>query len=138
MSYQSDIEIENIVRGFESCETDKEQFKHRDHLVLAVWYVEKFGSEAALDRMRSSLLRFLDHHGVDKKKYNETITVFWLDMVAQKLNVLGPDVSLVDKCNEVGDSMDSNLALEYYSPERLWSDEARVKFIEPDLQNLAV
>jgi hypothetical protein len=101
MSYQSDIEIENIVRGFESCETDKDKFKHRDHLVVAVWYVEKLGREAALDQMRSSLLRFLDHHGVDKKKYSETITVYWIGKVAEKLNELGPSVSLVEKCNTV-------------------------------------
>ena len=101
MSYQSDIEIENIVRGFESCETDKDQFKHRDHLVVAVWYVEKLGTEGALDQMRASLLRFLDHHGVDKKKYSETITVYWIGKVAEKLNELGPSVSLVDKCNSV-------------------------------------
>lgn len=101
MSYQSDIEIENVVRGFESCETDKEQFKHRDHLVVAVWYVEKLGREAALDQMRSSLLRFLDHHGVDKKKYSEPVTVFWIDKIAGKLNELGAEVSLVEKCNRI-------------------------------------
>ena len=104
MSYQSDIEIENVVRGFESCETDKDQFKHRHHLVVAVWYVEKFGKEAALDRMRSSLMRFLSHHRVDQGKYSETITVFWIDRIAGKLNELGPDVSLVDKCNTVLDT----------------------------------
>lgn len=106
MSYESDIEIENVVRGFESCVTGKEQFKHRDHLLVAVWYVEKLGREAALDRMRSSLLRFLDHHGVDKGKYRETVTVFWLDKVAGKLNELGSEVSFVEKCNRIVNSGD--------------------------------
>ena len=104
MSYESDAEIENIVRGFESCETDKEQFKHRHHVVVAVWYVEKLGREAALDRMRSSLMRFLDHHRVDKGKYSETVTVFWIDKISQKLSELGPEVSLVEKCNTVLDT----------------------------------
>jgi len=101
MSYQSDIEIQNVVRGFESCETDKNEFKHRHHLVVAVWYVETLGRQAALDRMRSGLRRFIDHHGVDKAKYSETVTVLWIDKIAQKLNELGPDVSLVEKCNTV-------------------------------------
>src|ERR1044072_3667741 len=99
--YQSDTEIENVVRGFETCETGKDDFKHRDHLVVAVWYVQTLGREAALTRMRSGLLRFLNHHGVDQKKYSETVTVFWIDKIVEKLNELGPDVSLVEKCNTI-------------------------------------
>jgi hypothetical protein len=99
--YQSEAEIENVVRAFEACEIGKDDFKHRDHLVVAVWYVQTLGREAALTRMRSGLLRFLDHHGVDQKKYSETVTVFWIDKIAEKLNELGPDVSLVEKCNRI-------------------------------------
>ena len=106
MSYQSDIEIEKVVRGFESCETGKDQFKHRDHLTVAVWYVEKLGREAALDQMRASLLRFLDHHGVDKKKYSEKVTVYWIGKVAERLSELGAGVSLVEKCNSIVNAKD--------------------------------
>lgn len=99
--YQSEIEIENVVHAFETCEIGKDDFKHRDHLVVATWYVQTLGREAALTRMRSGLLRFLDHHGVDQKKYSETVTVFWIDKIAEKLNELGPDVSLIEKCNVI-------------------------------------
>lgn len=106
MSYQSNSDIENVVRGFETCETGKDAFNHRDHLVVAVWYVETVGREAAVERMRSSLLRFLDHHGVDTKKYSETITLFWISKVADKLNELGRHMSLVEKCNQIVESRD--------------------------------
>ena len=99
--YQTETEIQNAVRAFEACETDKETFKHRDHLIVAIWYVETVGREAALERMRSSLMRFLDHHGVDRKKYSEPVTVFWIDKVAEKLKELGSEVSLVEKCNAI-------------------------------------
>jgi len=99
--YQSEREIESVVRGFESCETGKDQFKHRHHLVVAVWYLQTLSREAAVERMRASLLRFLDHHGIDKGKYSEMITVFWIDRIADKLNELGPEVSLVEKCNTI-------------------------------------
>lgn len=104
--YQSETEIENIVRAFEACEIGKDEFKHRDHLVVAVWYLEMLGREAALDRMRTSLMRFLDHHGVNRKQYSEEITLFWIDMVAEKLNELGPKVSLVQKCNQIVESQE--------------------------------
>ncbi|HEX3248089.1 MAG TPA: hypothetical protein VHS05_01580 [Pyrinomonadaceae bacterium] len=97
----SEHEIEKVVRGFETCETSASEFKHKDHLVVAVWYVHNLGKEAALERMREGLLRFIGHHGVDPKKYSETITRFWIERVDQRLNELGSDVSLVEKCNEV-------------------------------------
>lgn len=106
MSYESHAEIENIVRGFEQCQTPKEEFKHREHLVLAVWYVETLGRHAALERMRSGLMRFLDHHGVDKKKYNEAVTVFWISRVAERLEELGTNLSLVERCNTIVGSED--------------------------------
>ena len=96
----SEREIENVVRGFETCQTAAAQFKHRDHLVVAVWYVHHLGSEAALDRMRERLLRFIGHHGVDPKKYSEETTRLWIDRVAKRLDELG-DVSVVEKCNSV-------------------------------------
>ncbi len=99
--YHSETEIENVVRAFEACEIDKTQFKHAQHLTVAVWYVQTLGKDAALDRMRAGLHTFLDHHGVDKTKYNEMVTVFWIQQIAEKLNELGGGVSLVEKCNRV-------------------------------------
>ena len=99
--YQSEAEIENVVRGFETCETGADDFRHSDHLVVALWYLHTMNRDAALDRMRAGLFRFLEHHGVDKGKYSETVTVFWIDKIAEKLKELGPDASLVQKCNVI-------------------------------------
>jgi hypothetical protein len=83
-----------------------------------------------------NLLRFLDYHQVDRQKYNETITVFWFELVSDLLNKLPADSTLVEKCNAVVESLDNSaLAFEYYSRERLFSDEARASFIAPDLKD---
>lgn len=97
----SEREIENVVRGFETCETGADDFKHKDHLVVAVWYVHNLGRKAALERMRAGLIRFLAHHEVDPRKYSEEITSFWIERVAERLDELGPDSSLVERCNGV-------------------------------------
>jgi hypothetical protein len=102
--FQSEEEIENVVRDFETYQTDADDFRHPEHLAVAVWYVHTMDRDSALDRMRSGLLRFLEHHGVDKGKYSEAVTVFWIDKITAKLNELGPDISLVDKCNTVLDT----------------------------------
>ncbi len=96
----SEEDIERVVRGFETCQTSAGEFKHKDHLVVAVWYVHNFGREAALERMREGLLRFIAHHQVDPKKYSEEVTQFWIDRIAERLDQVG-NVSIVEKCNAV-------------------------------------
>lgn len=96
----SEEEIERVVRGFETCQTSADEFKHKDHLVVAVWYVHHLGREAALNRMREGLLHFLAHHQVDPKKYSEEVTRFWIEHIAERLDETG-NVSIVEKCNAV-------------------------------------
>jgi hypothetical protein len=99
--YQSEDEIKKVVRGFEACETNADDFHHTEHLAVTVWYLHTLDRDAALDRMRAGLLRFLKHHEVDTNKYSETITVFYIDKIVEKLRQIGPEVSIVEKCNAV-------------------------------------
>ena len=134
-TYQTEDQIRAIVEGFESCNTDKSDFKHQDHLTVAVSYLQNLTVTEATQRLRETLLRFVDHHQVDRRKYNETITIFWLEVVAAKLKDLSPSTSLIDQCNAVLDSLNNvGLPLEYYSAELLFSDQAREAFVEPDLK----
>jgi hypothetical protein len=99
--YQSEAEIQNVVHGFESCETGADDFDHPLHLVVAVCYLHVMDRDAALDRMRAGLLRFLDHHVGETGKYSEEITVYWIDKINERLSELGSNASLVEKCNVV-------------------------------------
>ena len=74
--------------------------------MVAVWYVHNFGREAALERMRAGLIRFLTHYEGDTQKYSEEITRFWIERVDQRLNELGSEMSLVEKCNAIVESAD--------------------------------
>ena len=103
--YSSTSEIEEVVRGFETCATDKSAFKHREHLTVAVWYLQTMDTKAAVERMRTRLLRFVDHHGVPREKYSEAVTVYWIELIQKKLTELPPDASLVDQCNYVINSL---------------------------------
>lgn len=103
--YSSELEIENVVRGFETCETDKSAFKHREHLTVAVVYLQTLDTKAAVERMRTGLLRFIDHHGVPREKYSEEITVCWIELIRKTLMELTPNASLVDQCNYVINSL---------------------------------
>ena len=103
--YESEPQIEQIVRGFETCTTAATDFHHREHLVVAIWYLQTLSKEETVSRMRAGLLRFLDHHGVDRKKYSEEVTVFWVDAIASRLQEMGSEAQLVERCNQVIDAL---------------------------------
>jgi len=106
--FESEDEIEKVVRGFEACETGADDFKHREHLAVAVWYLHTMDRDAALDRMRAGLLRFLDHYEGNTSKYSERVTVFYIDKIVEKLEPMGSEVSIVEKCNAVLDQEDNS------------------------------
>jgi hypothetical protein len=99
--YDSEEEIERLVRDFESCAIAKTDFHHREHLTVAVWYLQTLSRGEAVDRMRAGLLRFIEHHGVDPKKYSEEVTVFWVDAVASRLEGMGSETQLLEKVNQI-------------------------------------
>lgn len=99
--YETEEEIEQVVRGFETCSTPAGEFHHREHLTVAVWYLQTLSREAAVEKMRAALHRFIDHHGVDRRKYSEEITVFWIDAVAVRLGEMGSETPLVEQCNQI-------------------------------------
>jgi hypothetical protein len=99
--YQTETEIEAVIRGLESCTTGKDDFPHHKHLAVAVWYLRDGTVEQAFERMRSSLRRFLDHHGIDRGKYKEELTRAWIHLVQEELEKLDPKLPLVTLTNTV-------------------------------------
>jgi hypothetical protein len=113
--YQTEAEIERVVQDFESCTTGKDDFPHRKHLAVAVWYLRDATVEQAFEKMRASLLRFLDHHGIDRGKYKEELTRAWISLVQSELERLHPNVSLVTVTNTVIERLsDMNAVFERY------------------------
>jgi predicted NAD/FAD-binding protein len=99
--YQTEAEIESVVQGLESCTTGKDDFPHRKHLAVAVWYLRNATVEQAFGKMRTSLLRFLDHHGLGREIYKEELTRAWINLVHEELERLDPNLSLVTLTNTV-------------------------------------
>ena len=135
--YKSRNDIELVVRGFESCTTGKDEFTHQDHLTVAVWYLRSFELRDAIDQMRMSLFRFLDHHGVGREVYNETITVFWMRLIQEFLSDTDRRQSLVEAANTVLEQLwNSRLIFEYYTEDLVRSPMAKKSWVEPDLKPL--
>jgi hypothetical protein len=135
--YESEDDVLKVVRGFENCTIAADDFSHCKHIAVAAYYVETAGMKRALEEMRSGLIRFLIHYGVDLEKYNETITLFWLKLVEKFLAQLSHELSLAQRITAtVNHFSNSKLVLEYFSEKRLHSGEAKKNWIEPDLRKL--
>jgi len=105
------------VRRFERCEYALEEFRHSEHLKVAWTYLQLYGYEAAVSRMRAGLQRFSAHH--NKSGYNETITVFWMRKLQQQYAL---DLREMPK---------ETLFL-HYTRKRVLSDQAKKQWMEPD------
>src|SRR6185369_98825 len=91
MSYKNHDEIEALVAGFEACTISKDGFSHRSHLTVATYYLYTSTPEAALEKMRAGLLRFLGFHKIDPAKYSEEVTIAWLNEIQKVMNEFGGD-----------------------------------------------
>lgn len=128
-------EVVEVVRKFESCEFADSEFTHGAHLTVALLYVSSLTEDEATERMRVGLFRFLDHLGADRQKYNETITRFWIRLVREFLESRKTERTLEDVAKQLLEKHgDSSAIFKHYSKERLMSDEARRRFVEPDLK----
>jgi hypothetical protein len=127
-------EIETVVQKFEQCEYSPKEFTHAHHLSVAAYYLQTVSPTQALTRMRSALQRFTAHHQV--KGYHETITRFWLALVAYALENC-PDTKLTDRVTMViACYPDKNAIFDYYTDKTLQSVEARQDWVPPDLKAL--
>jgi hypothetical protein len=100
-AYNTEREIAAVVDGFENCTTSKEEFTHLSHLTVATYYLRSSTPDEALEKMRSGLFRFLDHHAVGRGKYKEELTRTWLKLVGDVIEQANPEASLVEVTNVV-------------------------------------
>lgn len=134
--YKSEAELTEILRGFEDATIGRDDWKHAEHMVVALFYIRDLDLESATAKMRSGILNLLvKGFEVDLAKempYHETITVFWMRLVYDYLARTNGG-SLLDKANELAALYDKDHPLKFYSKEVLFSDAARKAYVEPDL-----
>jgi len=131
--FTSDAETAELVRLFESCELPGSRWTHRAHLAVAASYLRCYPLSEATDRARIHIRRYNESRG-NLTGYHETITVLFLRLVASELRTNPP--VLCEFVNDLAGRFPMDSLLGYYSRERLWSDEARAAFVEPDLRPL--
>ncbi len=112
------------------------EFSHATHIKLAYCYLTKFGLEASKELMEKTLKNFLSHNSIDPNKYHKTLTQAWLIAVWHFMQKTD-EMHAADEFLEYNPVLlNKDILLSHYSYERLYSEQARKQFIEPDLNEL--
>src|ERR1035437_2848483 len=120
--YKTESEIADVVKGFEHATISRDDFKHAEHLTVALHYVSIYDLETATEKMRSGSCKLLVAVGFDLTKempYHETLTVFWMRTI-DKFNNSKNGTSLLDKANGLVGNYDKDYPLKFYSREFLF------------------
>lgn len=126
--------------AFNACTLPKIEWTHEAHLRVGLWHLLHFTPEEALTRLRVGISRYNLSCGVantEHSGYHESITRFYVWVIDQFL-------SQVDRARPIDDLAeelirrygDRELPLNYWSKPRLRSVEARLGWVEPDIQPL--
>ncbi|MBK8455171.1 MAG: hypothetical protein WAQ53_07270 [Thiofilum sp.] len=101
---------------------------------LAYIYLVEHSVIEATQLMRASLIRLLNHYQIDPKKYHEILTQAWVLAVRYFMSQTQQASNADDFIDQHQQLLDSKIMLTHYSNEVLFSDQARLQFVEPDLQ----
>lgn len=134
MLHRTSAEDDDFRREFEAFQVAPDDFNHEAHLRLAYVYLCHGERDLAAEQMKSGLLAFLDHLGVGRAKFHETMTGAWIDAVAHFMDRTPACRGFEDFIARNPLLCDSNIMLTHYSAELLFSDRAREEYLEPDVQ----
>ena len=119
---------------FESQSLENAAFRHREHVRLTWIYLNGEPRAAVEARLCSALLALATSHGV-AQRFHHTLTVAWVRIIesARRSHPDTPFDALVEACPWL---LDKDAPLAYYSRDVLFSDDARARWLEPNLKPL--
>jgi hypothetical protein len=133
--YKNENEINQLVESFENAAISESDWRHAEHLTVALFYLSNHDFETALTKMRGGIFNLLKSFGVDLTKempYHETLTVFWMRTV-EDFRRSKNGASMPEICTELTANFDKDYPLRFYSREMLFCEKARGEFVEADL-----
>jgi hypothetical protein len=133
--FASDAELFEMVGQFEACEWPNACWTHRAHLGVALCYLRQYPAAVALERIRHHIQRY-NHTSGDPSGYHETITVLFIRRAGQYLRDHPEIQALAQAVEDLAADCDRRWPLRDDSPDRLFSQDARRRWVEPDRQPL--
>ncbi len=127
------VQDADFIAQFEDCSLAPEHFDHRGHIRLAWLYMNNYGSAVALEKLVTGIRRYAGSLGANDK-FHYTITAALLKiLVYRQIQCQAPDWQIFIKMNSDLLTDAQALLLRHYRQGVLFSEEARVNWVEPDL-----
>jgi len=120
-------------RSFEAFEIEPKSFDHFAHVRMAYIYLCQHSTEEAAQRMKASLLSFLEHLGVGRAKFHETVTIAWTKAVRHFMERSVHSASSAEFIASNPRLLNTQIMLLHYSAQLLFSETARSTYLKPDL-----
>lgn len=131
-------ECHAFLGAFEDGSLPATEWTHQAHIAMATVYLVRYG-DFVLPHTRAAIRNYLLARGKAVTNYHETLTIFWLAVVAeatQALRQIPQYDALVQNCAAFGSK--SKLHESYYGFDVFNSKHARTRWIAPDLKPLSI
>jgi hypothetical protein len=127
-----------FLAAFEDGSLPATEWTHRAHIAMATIYLTRYG-DSVLPHTRAAIRNYLLARGKPIGAYHETLTIFWLAIVAeamQEQKTISVHESVQQNCTQFGSQ--SKLHERYYGFDVFNSPEAHARWMPPDLSPLAI
>lgn len=134
---ENESTLDAFLRGFEGGSYPKEQWTHRAHVIMAAARLTSLDRYAALPVIREQIKAYNVAQGgqnTETSGYHESLTVFWIAVVADFLRTLPAGLPRLEKVRRAADEFGSRSGMfkDYWSFDVVASVEARREWIPPD------
>jgi hypothetical protein len=134
-------EVNRIAEAFIACTLPKSEWTHEAHLKVGLWHCLRYSADESLNLLRERIKRYNIVCGVENTEssgYHETITYFYVWQIGYFLQNPAHHESIDDLATELIQRYGPHPALPftYWSRETLFSVDARLTWVEPDLNQL--
>ncbi len=137
--FADDSAVRHIGEGLVACTLTRPEWTHEAHLAACLYVVTQRPDIVPERDLPDIIRRFNESVGgvnSDTEGYHETITQLYIRGVRAFLARVDPASPLVDKVNALLEAPEGrrDWPLRFYSPELLFSKEARLRWVEPEFR----
>jgi len=139
----SEAALNDFLAAFRERRLPKVEWTHGAHLAMGAASLLEYSPETVLGRVREDIRTYDESVGGKNTAddgYHESVTVFWLAMLAGRLAAQPPELNRLDRVADAVGALEArrDLYRDYWSFDIIRSREARARWIPPDTRDLHI